>query len=476
MGRAVLLRLHATLQDVDPWALWSAQRAANQPFFLWNDGRMGLCAAAWGTLQEHAINPEDRFGAARALCSRLLEEVVDVRLEPGVSLDVDAPLAFAGFAFAPTPPQAAGPWVTWGGGRMYVPPVLVYRREQGRHAHTTAVLHTPIDADADPSTILAALRRQLGALKALRPPSLEAVTEPSAAASANGVAEHTVRRLEDRASWQERVEAARQAAQRGDLDKVVLARAAEFVAPAGHAFDVRATLFHLRRVQPRSICFAMGQADGTCFLGASPEILVQVFGRSMATQAVAGTAPRGATPDEDAAIGLALAQSAKDRREHAVVADVLRQALEPLCVELTYSPEPRLSRLPQVQHLETPFSGTLRQAGGILELVERLHPTPSVGGWPTAAALRWLAEHEHERGWYAGPVGWLTAAGDGAFAVAIRSVLLADDRALAYTGAGVVAASDPAAEWRETELKLRTVSDALQRRCRTADDESGRAG
>jgi isochorismate synthase EntC len=86
-----------------------------------------------------------------------------------------------------------------------------------------------------------------------------------------------------------------------------------------------------------------------------------------------------------------------------------------------------------------------------------------VGGWPGEAALRWLAENEPlDRGWYAGPVGWMTAAGDGAFAVAIRSVLVEDTVARAFVGAGIVSASDPDGEWRETELKLRTVREALR--------------
>ena len=153
--------------------------------------------------------------------------------------------------------------------------------------------------------------------------------------------------------------------------------------------------------------FAVGQTDGSCFLGATPEILVEVFGRKMKTQAVAGTVSRGADADQDATFAAALLRSDKDRSEHQVVANVLAQALAPLCSTLERSATPEVVALPRLQHLVTSFSGTLRGAGGVLELIHRLHPTPSVGGWPADRALAWLARHEPlQRGYYAGP-DWL---------------------------------------------------------------------
>jgi isochorismate synthase EntC len=98
----------------------------------------------------------------------------------------------------------------------------------------------------------------------------------------------------------------------------------------------------------------------------------------------------------------------------------------------------------------------------LLDLVERMHPTPAVGGAPRDAALRWLREHESvERGWFAGPVGYVQSDGDGEFAVALRSALLSGPHATAWAGAGIVAGSQPMAEFTETELKLRTVLGPL---------------
>jgi len=141
----------------------------------------------------------------------------------------------------------------------------------------------------------------------------------------------------------------------------------------------------------------------------------------------------------------------------------VRSALADHCDHLVVGATPRLVGHEQIYHLETRLHGHLRDQSTLLDLVERLHPTPAVGGWPRRAALHWLERHEAlERGWYAAPVGWLSAAESGTFAVAIRSALLRDRGALAFVGAGIVPGSVPQAEWHETELKLGTVRSAFQ--------------
>ena len=452
--RPALLRLHARLPSLEPWGLWLQQADGAQPFCVFHDGRSRLSVAAWGRLQQRFFGFESRFAAAREYCSQLLEQVVDVCLDPHATPEVDVPLAFAGFAFAEQGGTAL--WESWQGGAMYVPPVLVYRRSDAS-ATCGALVNALVMPQTDAPRLAQRLLRQVADLHA---GARWAEGLPAVSESAGDLEMHLP---EPAALWQERVRRAARAAQQGGLEKVVLARAADFVAPKNQRFDPCATLLAMRAAHPHAVCFAMGPSAGACFLGATPEILVQVSGRTLFTQAVAGTAPRGATEAEDRALGAALLASEKDRGEHQVVVDVLRRALSAQCVEVQSPTQPRLILLPRLQHLETPFVGTLRQAGGILEWVETLHPTPSVGGWPARDSMAYLTHHEPlDRGWYAGPVGWLTAAGDGAFAVAIRSVLMQENMARAYTGAGIVAASNPAAEWRETELKLRTVRDALR--------------
>jgi isochorismate synthase len=232
---------------------------------------------------------------------------------------------------------------------------------------------------------------------------------------------------------------------------------------ARSAIDPVAWLVALRERFPGCTLFAVGEGDAV-FLGASPERLVRVMGDLVETAALAGTAPRGASQAADRALGDALCDSRKNGDEHAIVVQHLQQALADCCDEVTVDAEPRLLRTRTVQHLCTELRARRRPASpvSLLELVGRLHPTPAVGGAPRDAALDWIARHEDvARGWFAGPVGFLQSNGDGEFVVALRSALVRGRSATAWAGAGIVARSDPRAEFTETELKLRTVLGPL---------------
>jgi isochorismate synthase len=181
-------------------------------------------------------------------------------------------------------------------------------------------------------------------------------------------------------------------------------------------------------------------------------------------QPFAGSAPRAADPELDAAAGAALADSAKDRHEHQLVIDAMAQALRPLCSELTFPPTPTLSRTRALWHLSTPITGRLRdESTTAIDLTLALHPTPAVGGVPTDVAAELISALEGDRGFYAGAVGWCDADGDGRWVVSIRCAQLAADRraALAHAGGGIVAESDPDSEVAETTTKFITILTAL---------------
>jgi isochorismate synthase len=247
----------------------------------------------------------------------------------------------------------------------------------------------------------------------------------------------------------------------GAFDKVVVARAVHVT--AGPAIDPVAWLVALRERFPSCTLFAVGEGDAV-FLGASPELLVRVRGQHVETAALAGTAPRGASQAADRALGEALCDSRKNGDEHAIVVRHLQGVLAACCDDVEVAAEPRLLKTRTVQHLCTELRARRRPGApvSLLELASRLHPTPAVGGAPREAALAWLAEHESvERGWFAGPVGFLQSNGDGEFQVALRSALVRGRSATAWAGAGIVARSEPRAEFTETELKLRTVLGPL---------------
>ena len=245
----------------------------------------------------------------------------------------------------------------------------------------------------------------------------------------------------------------------GAYEKAVLAATRELEAGAPIAPGV--ALDRLRDGYPDCHLFCFRAGDGI-FLGASPEQLVGLRDGRVTALGLAGSARRGQTPAEDEALGEALLHSAKDRIEHETVVRALREGLAAHVEDLRAPNQPGLRRLRNIQHLATEVTATARPGVDVLDLVERLHPTPAVCGWPTAAAREVIARHERfDRGWYAGPVGWVDGSGDGEFAVALRSALVRGARAWLFAGAGIMGDSDPSAELAEIELKFRPLTTAL---------------
>ncbi len=252
------------------------------------------------------------------------------------------------------------------------------------------------------------------------------------------------------------------------LQKVVLARALRLVTDT--PIDPLAILGRLAAADPEATAYLADLSpagppfDGTALIGASPELLVARDGDQVICQPFAGSAARSADPAVDTAAGAALAASGKNRHEHRLVVDTIADVLAPLCRHLDVAAEPQLSRTAALWHLRTPVHGTLRGTSTTaLDLALALHPTPAVGGVPTAMAVDTIADIEGDRGFYAGAVGWCDAAGDGRWMVALRGAELSADRrsALARAGGGIVAESDSEDEVAETTAKFRTVLNAL---------------
>jgi salicylate biosynthesis isochorismate synthase/menaquinone-specific isochorismate synthase len=182
---------------------------------------------------------------------------------------------------------------------------------------------------------------------------------------------------------------------------------------------------------------------------------VRRSGSSASTVALAGSTRRSSDPAVDDHLGEQLLRSDKDRREQRIVSERIVRQLRPLAVWVESAPEPEVVRVANIQHLATAVIAQLSEPRSAIELAGHLHPTPAVGGEPAAAAAEAIAALERmDRGWYAGPVGWMDATEDGEFCVALRSALLRDREAHLYAGVGVVSGSDPAAELAETEIKL----------------------
>ncbi|MGB8332694.1 MAG: isochorismate synthase [Polyangiales bacterium] len=343
-----------------------------------------------------------------------------------------APRVFGGTCFAPGAAEQS-PWESFGDGFLLLPTWTYHVAE--RAWLSLAICNPdnpPIDEALDVfDTIWDSLERPIGVIPS---PVL-------------------VRRIDeaDRETWSRQVEHIRRKIRDGVFEKVVAARhcVVELQTGAG-SLDV---LKRLEERFPGCTRFALWRGD-VAFLGATPELLISRRGPAVLSEALAGSTAHG-----DAARMMA---SSKERQEHQLVVRAILNALEPFCDSLRSAPEPSVRELPNVLHMQTPIEGHLRESTHILELVKALHPTPAVGGVPTNEAIRWIVEHEAlARGWYSAPVGWTDAGGDGEFVVALRSGLLRDGKAWVYAGAGIMADSDPAAEYAETELKMQALLGAL---------------
>jgi menaquinone-specific isochorismate synthase len=397
-----------TVPVADPGDLLA--RLPHPPALAWVRQRSGL--VGWGEAARITLPAgEDRFTTGEKWLRDLFE---GAESDDQVGLPGSGPVAFGSFTFDPASD----------GSVLVVPRTVLGRDPEGRAWLTTiAGGSDPLPQPDDPAAP-AGLRWHDGSL-----------TAPQ---------------------WEHAVAVAVGRISSGGLRKVVLAR--DVFATAADPIDPRILLRRLGARYPD--CFTFACAN---LVGATPELLVRRQGPEISALILAGTAPRGARPAEDAELGAALLASAKNTEEHAYAVTSVRDALAPLCAELEVSSRPSLLKLANVHHLGTPVRGRLAADRSVLSLAGALHPTAAVCGTPTESALELIRELEHmERGRYAGPVGWVDAQGNGEFGIALRCAELDGRRARLFAGCGIVAGSDPSAELTETEVKFAPLRQALE--------------
>lgn len=449
----------------DPLALLALPEADAGPRAFWSAYDDHVTIAAIGA--EHVATADGPDRLATIACA-----TAAARAEIAVGGDGPADVIWlGGFAFDDGP--TTGPWAAFGSARFTLPTALVVRR--GAAVRLTAI-GNGADADAvaararalaarlaaQPALVISAPGDAAHPIGALRDdaPAVDAAMRSTGPNAARDLPAPTRSHdpapsddLEAAHDLAARLGAAVGALRRGDADKVVIGTTR--TVPLAAAPDAAGLLARMATGAPGCTRVLIAPAAGGSLIAATPERLVAVAGRRLRTMALAGTAPRGRDVAADDALGRALLASAKDRAEHAHVVDAIRAALAGAA--LSEPGAPRLRRLATLQHLETMIDGRLPTRGDVLAEAARLHPTPALGGWPRDAALALVARLEPEpRGWFGGAVGWLDGRGDGDLAVVIRALLLRPGTATAFAGAGLVAASDPAAEAREIALKLRT--------------------
>jgi isochorismate synthase len=428
---------------IDVAACVFASRRAEERYFVWEqpdrDGfALGALGSAWVV---EGISERDRFAGAARACADVAR---DAAFAPdSVGPPGSGPVWVGGFAFDPdggTSPE----WSSFPPTELVLPNVSLARM----HDEVIATVNMVCRPGEDPDALAGAGTARLEALEHGAIP----LADPDAIDGLDLVSvlppEHYV----------DAVAEARSRIRRGELEKVVLAR--EVRVNASAPFRLAPIFDALRSAFPSCFCFCAGTPEGA-FIGASPELLVRREGAGLSSVALAGSTRRSADPAVDDHLGQRLLRSSKDRQEHAIVASRIERALSPYSVWVAAGTEPELIRVANIQHLATPVRAQLSEPRSAVEMAGVLHPTPGVGGepWPLARGVMEL--EQMDRGWYAGPVGWMDAAEDGEFCVALRCALVRGSVAHCYAGVGVVADSDPEAELAESEVKLQALLTVL---------------
>ncbi|MFB6140306.1 MAG: isochorismate synthase MenF [Halosimplex sp.] len=426
-------------REVGAVSVGAVLRELPRPTVAWSEG--GQRVAAGGSVATITADGIGRFETVRRAGEALFAERTVASELPRAA----RPRLFGGFAFHEGDKDDGDD--TWDGfpdAQFVLPAVQVVALEDG----STWVVATATGPSASET---AGARLEEWSERA-------AAAEPPAPTAGPGIERRTY--TPDEAGWRSQIEAAVERIDSGTLRKVVLAQALR--ADLGADLSVPAAYERLSETYPDCFRFLVAPEGGGQFFGATPERLVSRDGRTVRTEALAGSTGRGDTPEEDEWLARELQGSEKDRHEHDLVVEAIKDQLSPFATSISTG-DRTVRRLATVQHLQTPISAELAEDDHVLSLVEALHPTPAVGGLPPDEALETIRETEtFERGWYASPVGWFDAEGDGAFAVAIRSAVATDRRATLFAGNGIVGDSDPDREWDEVQLKYRPVLDALE--------------
>jgi isochorismate synthase len=431
--RRTVVSVTVPVEGIDPCAAAFASRLASDRWFCWEQPDREFALAALGVAHEATSRGPGRFRDVARECLGA-EAIAD---QPaGLPAGAGA-VWVGGFAFDP---EGGGSttWASLAPASMVLPELSICRSGEEVFLTLNAVVHPGDDVEWK-SGVLSA---RLGGLR----------HDPLPLLDPHPTSRVEIESVRPPGDFECTISAATERIEAGEMSKVVLAR--EVLVTAGAAHDPAALFGAIREQFSSCFCFCCGTPQAA-FIGASPELLLRRSGASVSTVALAGSTRRSSDPAVDDHLGEQLLRSDKDRREHAIVAERIARVLRPHAVWVEAGGEPEIVKVANIQHLATPVVAQLAEPRSAVELAGVLHPTPAVGGepWPAAAAAIDDLE-QMDRGWYAGPVGWMDATEDGEFCVALRSGLLRDREAHLYAGVGVVAGSDPAAELAETEIKL----------------------
>ena len=425
------------IDKVDPVQFFHAGKWLDNSRTFWSVPDRSLYFVGIGEAISYQ-EQEDAYQQLKRKWKQLMDRAIIIHEEFTIAA---GPKMFGGFPFD-TNEQYNELWGAFPGSEFRVPTYLL-TIEKDKAYFTTNLF---VDEHSDTKEIVETIQRDKEQL--LSPASPKRKTN-------HVVLSHEV----DPEAWKELVTQTRTAIENGYAEKIVIAR--ELQLEFEYSIELATVLKHLLEEQTNSYVF-IWEKNGTAFVGATPERLVWVTNQQLQSACLAGTAPRGKTLEEDQRIGDDLLLDDKNREEHQYVVDMIKDALKDLAEGIDIPEKPVLYPLKNLQHLFTPVQAMLKEDITILDIAEKLHPTPALCGLPTERSMRFIRENEQlERGWYGAPIGWFDHRFNGEFAVAIRSGLVKDNKASLFAGCGVVRGSDPEVEYEETRIKFQPMLHAL---------------
>ena len=378
--------------------------------FSWVRGGDGV--VGWGIHASTTVKGPNRFNDARTWWHSELEKFA---ITNNVQGSATGPILFTSFSFSPDEESV-----------LVIPKVIV-----GMNSGNSWI--TWIGAQSQPQLL----------------ESTDEISKPSFTWNQDGLAsEH----------WITRVAQAVAKIHSGEIEKVVMAR--DLTATATSAIDERAALQKLSALYPSTWIFSVAG-----LIGATPELLLRLKRGMVTSRVLAGTISKSGDDERDLALAGSLARSSKDLEEHEYAVRSVADALEPFCSSTNIPETPFVLHLANVMHLATDVTGALIESKSnidVFTLLNQLHPSAAVCGTPTDKAAKVISEIEGmSRGRYAGPVGWIDAAGDGELGIALRCGQINGDSIRIFAGCGIVDGSDPEVELAETYAKFTPMRSAL---------------
>ncbi|QSX30212.1 isochorismate synthase [Shewanella cyperi] len=416
------LSLELTPEPLLPWLASQEQ----YPRIYWQGREKKEEAAAIGICAERFFDTQvsDHQLAESYQRQRALSSNPDLRYYGGLAFD-----------------RQVEPWPEFGRARFVLP-----RVELRRSGNSLRLL-----LNLDLSRLDSERQSAIATLTALRP------THPQAEPKINLLGRSDIPGY---SRWQELVQQVTHPAFNQETPKVVLSRQTRL--QLSENLNPWLLLARWQRSSPNSFQFGFQFSPERAFISCSPERLYRRHQSELFTEALAGTTLRGQDPEQDALLARQLLDDCKNSRENQLVRQHIVENLGPLCNYVGAEESPTIFKLPHIQHLHRAIRAELKAGINDFQLLQALHPTPAVGGLPRERALQFIRQQEgYNRGWYAGACGYFNKL-ESEFSVAIRSALVEPARITLFAGAGIVAGSDPAAEWQELENKLATIMSVLR--------------